>query len=237
MTKYWKWLMNKKIFSVVILISFFSCCFSFSCVSVQKKGGVSDMNPDCSGIDYDSSWFYEWEKTVSCAASAERKDFDERLFQRMNFMAGEYHFLRNDIEKGEKFFVAALSGTDEGIIRAVERYLKIDDIVYEKDLKTDNDQNSLFDRYISIIGNIGESAGEDDLDSFYGLYSEVFGTKAPPLLYNIAFIQIYSGQIDQGVELLKTIARDNPELKKIQYDADNKEFAEQKKNIINNISH
>jgi len=230
--------MNKKMFSSIMLVCFFSCCFSFSCAAVQKKMSASANSPDCSGIDYDKSWFYEWERTVTCAEAAERKDFDRILAQVMDFMAGEYHFLRNDMKKGEKFFSAAFSGPDKRIIKAVRRYVGFNDGSDESFIiRAGNEEETLFDRYINILGAVSEKIDKKNIDSFYELYSEVLGTGAPPLLYNIAFVLIYSGQIDEGSELLKITAEKHPELKKIQYDANNKEFAEPEKNIINDISH
>jgi len=199
----------KKIFFSAFLLFFILS--AISCGSIGKDGepGIS-----CGGIDFEESWFYDWERTVACAQFLDKKNYDEYLVQRLHFISGEIYFLRNEMKKAKKSFFSSLEGPDCLVRGGSLYYLKKTELAEnesqiikhkEESCSAEESEISLFDRYLHLLSVSVKGGKGSNLDKFYDLYSMVLGSVPVPLLFNIAVIAIEEEKHGQGYPLLKNI--------------------------------
>lgn len=210
--------MNKyNIFAVLLMIPFFAVSL-FSCNS-KMMADKEKYRSECIKLNIEESWFFDWKRTYECSVKIRKKGLDKALVQKMDFIEGEGHYLRNDIEKASAKFASAMNGPDCHIKKASGYYLKKIGKYSKEDKKNDDDCKQIelsdFHRYLSLLEQKSEDAGSVNIDKFHEFYSSVLGSDTPPLLYNIALSAIDESNFKQGYELLRNIAVRFPEFEKV----------------------
>jgi hypothetical protein len=213
--------MNKQnVFKVLLMFSF--CALSlFSCNS-KMMADKEKYRSECIKLNIEESWFFDWNRAYECSVKIRKKGLDKALVQKMDFIEGEGHYLRNDLDEASSKFTSAMNGPDCFIKKASGYYLKKMGKYSKEDKKNDkkNDDDckqkelSDFHRYLSLLAQKSEGAGSVNLDKFHEFYSSVLGSDTPPLLYNIALSAIDESNFKQGYELLRNILARFPEFEK-----------------------
>lgn len=212
--------MNKNnVFKILLMILF--CALSlFSCNS-KMMVDKENLRSECTKLNIDESWFFDWNRTFECSVKMKRRWLDKVSGQKMDFIEGEGHYLRNDTAGSAAKFARALNGPDCYIRKASFSYLKrMGRPLSEEDKKAAQECKqeivSDFQKYLSLLAeNSGYPGRSGTLDEFHELYSKVLGSDTPPLLYNIALSAIEESNFKQGYELLKNILTRFPEFDKV----------------------
>lgn len=215
----------KKLNKILLFLSLMALfLLMFSCGSLHD-GKKETKKSDCGGIDFENSWFYNWEKTVACGETLEKKNYDALFVQRINFIVGEKYFLANDVSRSKKRFFLSLEGGDCLISKGSSHYLKSMELDSKESEIVDQAQSatcnfnetrmSLFDRYLHIIAAPQSETKGGVLDEFHELYSSVLGSRPAPLFYNIALAAIEEKNYGQAVTLLRNIIDRHPEYEKV----------------------
>ncbi len=210
--------MNKQnVFKVLLMFSF--CALSlFSCNS-KMMADKEKYRSECIKLNIEESWFFDWNRAYECSVKIRKKGLDKALVQKMDFIEGEGHYLRNDLDEASSKFTSAMNGPDCHIKKASGSYLKrMGRQLKEKDMneiRTCKQATvSDFQKYLSILAGGRGHGKAGKLDEFHELYSKVLGSDTPPLLYNIALSAIEESNFKQGYELLRNILARFPEFEK-----------------------
>ncbi|HNW15938.1 MAG TPA: hypothetical protein PLW37_08910 [bacterium] len=205
--------------SSVFLIS--CLCFVFFCSCNSKMAAVKNADQmECKKVDLEESWLFDWNKTRECSVKMKRRGLDKATAQKMDFIEGEWYYLKNDPDGAVYKFASAVKGPDCLVSKASVYYLKrMGHRLNEGDLlsieECKQDPGSDFQRYLALLGQKSEDPRSVDLDKFHELYSNVLGSDTPPLLYNIALSAIECSNFKQGYELLRNISLRFPEFEKV----------------------